>query len=394
MKEIYLDNSATTRCLPDAAEVMKKVLTEDFGNPSSLHNKGVDAELYLKHTRQVIAESLHAKEKEICFTSGGSESNNTAILGACDMYRRNGKHVITTSIEHAAVEMPMTYLEQNGYEVTRLSVDSKGRIDLDELKDSIRDDTVLVSIMQVNNEIGTVEPVEAAAKIIHEKNNKTLFHVDAIQSYGKIPINPGKAGIDMLSVSGHKIHGPKGSGFLYVRDGVRVRPLIFGGGQEGALRSGTENVPAIAGLGEAVSFITKEKHLEKIGRLRKTFVDAISGIDGVSVNGPETPYDGVKDPAVEELVAPYIVSVSVHNVRAEVLLHALEERGIYVSAGSACSSNRPSISRTLKAIGLDTDLLDSTVRFSMSVFTTEEELLAAAEAMKELIPTLQKYRRY
>lgn len=258
MTEIYLDNSATTRCSDEAAKVMAKVLTEDYGNPSSLHNKGMEAENYLKNTRKVIADSLKVDKNEIYFTSGGSESNNAVILGYAAENPKKGKHVITTSIEHASVEMPFQYLEQNGYEVTRLKVDQYGNISLDELRDAIREDTALVSLMHVNNEIGTVEPIEEAAEIIHEKNPNTVFHVDAIQSYGKIPVFPKRTGIDLLSVSGHKIHGPKGSGFLYIKDKVRVRPLVFGGGQERLMRSGTENVPAIAGLGTAVSEIFED----------------------------------------------------------------------------------------------------------------------------------------
>lgn len=405
MNEIYLDNSATTKCSAEASKVMMRVLTEDYGNPSSLHNKGMLAENYLKDTRKKIADTLKVDKKEIYFTSVGSESNNTAILGYLAMNPKKGRHVITTSIEHASVEMPFQYLEESGYEVTRLKVDSFGNISLDELENSIREDTALVSIMHVNNEIGTVEPIEDAAKIIHAKNNDTVFHVDCIQSYGKIPIFPERTGIDMLSVSGHKIHGPKGSGFLYIRDKVRVRPLIFGGGQEGLMRSGTENVPAIAGLGVAVSEIFSDLpgHMDKFVRLRSLFSDGIKEIDGLSINGPENTYssdiirnyDGksldISSP--NGLVAPYIISLSVKSVRAEVLLHALEEKGIYVSAGSACSSNRTNVSRTLTSIKLSKDLLESTIRFSMSYHTTEDDILEAVRALKEIVPMLQRYVR-
>lgn len=437
MNEIYLDNSATTRCSDDAAKAMAKVLTEDYGNPSSLHNKGMLAEDYLKNTRKIIADTLKVDKGEIYFTSGGSESNNTAILGYLAMNPKKGHHVITTSIEHASIEMPFQYLEENGYEVTRLSVDKFGNISLDELSDAIRDDTALVSIMHVNNEIGTVEPIEDAAKIIHEKNPNTVFHVDAIQSYGKLPVYPERTGIDMLSVSGHKIHGPKGSGFLYIRDKVRVRPLVFGGGQEKLMRSGTENVPAIAGLGVAVSEIFEDipGHLDEFIRLRKIFSEGIKDLDGLSINGPVNAYTGamaksydgknVHREAAENLaalttgpmhegaaisdsgngtaesnaedsgiVAPYIISLSVKNVRAEVLLHALEEKGIFVSAGSACSSNRTNVSRTLTAIHLPKNLLESTVRFSMSYHTTDTEITEAVKALHEIVPLLQRYTRH
>lgn len=411
MTEIYLDNSATTRCSDEAAKVMAKVLTDDYGNPSSLHNKGMEAENYLKNTRKVIADSLKVDKNEIYFTSGGSESNNTAILGYTAENPKKGTHVITTSIEHASVEMPFQYLEQNGYEVTRLKVDKYGNISLEELRDAIREDTALVSLMHVNNEIGTVEPIEEAAEIIHGKNPNTVFHVDAIQSYGKIPVFPKRTGIDMLSVSGHKIHGPKGSGFLYIKDKVRVRPLVFGGGQERLMRSGTENVPAIAGLGTAVSEIFGDLpgHLDEFVRLRKIFSDGIKDIDGLSINGPLVPYDGAMAKAYDGkkefrtnaaadnktgIVAPYIISLSVQNVRAEVLLHALEEKGIFVSAGSACSSNRTNVSRTLTAIHLPKNLLESTVRFSMSYHTTATEITEAVKALHEIVPMLQRYTRH
>lgn len=383
--EVYLDNSATTRCCDAAIETMTKVLGTDYGNPSSLHNKGMEAEVYLKNARKTIAQSLKAEEKEIIFTSGGTESDNLALIGAALANSRRGKHVITTSIEHPAVEMPMQYLEELGYEISRLSVGSDGRIDLQELEELLREDTILVSIMHVNNEIGTIEPIAEAGELIKKKSPEILFHVDAIQSYGKIPIVPKKQNIDLLAVSGHKIHGPKGSGFLYCRKGVKIKPRNLGGGQESGYRSGTENVPAIAGLSEAVSLILKkqQEHLDNWYRQRKLFSKRLLAIPGVSING-----------AFDENQAPYIVSVSVENVRAEVLLHALEEKGIYVSAGSACSSNRPQTSRTLQAIGLDRELLDKTIRFSFSVFTTDEELLYAADCMEELVPQLSRYRRY
>ena len=253
--EAYLDNSATTRCCEEAAQLVVKLLTEDYGNPSSLHNKGVIAENYMNDARKKIAKTLKVQEKEICFTSGGTESNNLAIIGVAEANKRSGKHVITTSIEHPSVSATMAYLEEHGYEVTYLPVDAYGVISLDDLKAAIRPDTILVSLMQVNNEIGAIEPVAEAAELIKKKNPDTLIHVDAIQSYGKMYIYPKKLGIDMLSVSGHKIHGPKGSGFLWVKEKTKLKPLILGGGQQKGMRSGTENVPAIAGLGEAAEEI-------------------------------------------------------------------------------------------------------------------------------------------
>ncbi len=238
--QVYLDNSATTRCSGRAKDLMVKVLMEDYGNPSSLHNKGKEAEDYITEAREKIAKTLKVAEKEIVFTSGGTESNNMALIGAAMANCRAGKHIITTAIEHASVAAPLAFLEEQGYEVTRLGVDRDGRISLEELEQAVRQDTILVSVMMVNNEIGAVEPIEEAAKIIRAKNPNTLFHVDAIQAYGKFHIYPKRMGIDLLSVSGHKIHAPKGTGFLYIRDKVKIKPIIYGGYQQKGIRTDTE----------------------------------------------------------------------------------------------------------------------------------------------------------
>ena len=266
--EAYLDNSATTRCCEEAAQLVVKLLTEDYGNPSSLHNKGVIAENYMNDARKKIAKTLKVQEKEICFTSGGTESNNLAIIGVAEANKRSGKHVITTSIEHPSVSATMAYLEEHGYEVTYLPVDAYGVISLDDLKAAIRPDTILVSLMQVNNEIGAVEPIAEAGALIKQCNPQTLFHVDAIQSYGKMRIYPAKMHVDLLSVSGHKIHGPKGTGFLYVGEKVKIKPILFGGGQQKDLRSGTENVPGIAGLGLATKMIYNDLDM-KVALMRE-----------------------------------------------------------------------------------------------------------------------------
>ena len=383
--EAYLDNSATTRCSDEAVKIMTKVLQEDFGNPSSLHNKGMEGENYVKAARSEIAKTLKVNDKEIYFTSGGTESNNLAIIGAARAYRRSGNKVITTMIEHPSVANPFAYLEDNGFEVTYLPVDNLGRVDLNALREAMTEDTILVSVMHVNNEIGAVQPIEEIAEIVKSVNKECVFHVDAIQSYGKFRIYPKKIGVDMLSVSGHKIHGPKGSGFLFVKDKIKLKPIILGGGQEWGMRSGTENVPAIAGLGVAAREIYADfdNNIDRMYKLRDRFISEVTKIDGVTVNGP-----------LDHSGAPHIVSVSVSGVRAEVLLHALEDRNIYVSAGSACSSNKPAISKTLKAIGLDQKLLDSTVRFSFSIHTTEEEVDYAVSALQELVPMLSKYTRH
>lgn len=382
--EAYLDNSATTKCTGAAAEMVYKLLTEEYGNPSSLHMKGIEAEKYLNDSKKKIAKTLKVQEKEIVFTSGGTESNNLAIIGAAMANMRSGKHIITTEVEHASVHSVMQYLEESGFEITYLSVDHDGVIDIDELKNSIRNDTILVSIMHVNNEIGSVMPIEEAGKLIKEINPGTLFHVDAIQSYGKIIIRPRSMNIDLLSVSGHKIHGPKGSGFLYIKDKTKLKPIIYGGGQQKGMRSGTENVPAYAGLGVAAEEIYTdfEKKIEYMYELRDYFIEKILKLPGITVNG-----------RMDHKSAPHVVSVSVDGVRAEVLLHTLEDRNIYVSAGSACSSNKPSISKTLKGIGLKQQLLDSTVRFSFCVNTTKDEIDYAIAVMSETVPMLQKYTR-
>ena len=383
--EAYLDNSATTKSSSKAAKIMTKVLTEDYGNPSALHNKGMEGETYLKDARSKIAKTLKVNDKEIIFTSGGTESNNLALIGTAIANKRRGMHIISSPIEHPSVANPLAALEELGFEITYLPVDDKGVIDLKALSDEIRPDTILVSVMHVNNEIGTIEPIREAASIIKQKNSTTLFHVDAIQSYGKVEILPKKMNIDLVSVSGHKIHGPKGSGFLYISEKVKCKPIILGGGQELGYRSGTENVPAIAGLGVAAEEMFKnfDKYQNRLYELKDYFVDEVQKIDGVSLNGP-----------LDVHGAPHIVSVSVEGVRAEVLLHALEEKYIYVSAGSACSSNKPAISKTLQAIGLRKNLLDSTIRVSFSVHTTKEEIDYALEQMQDIIPKLQKYTRH
>ena len=383
-KEIYLDNSATTKCSERAKDIMVKTLMEDYGNPSSLHKKGVEAENYIKEAKAKIAGTLKANEKEILFTSGGTESNNTALIGAALANKRKGNHIITTSIEHASVSAAAGYLEELGFRVTYLKVDGDGVISLDELREAVCEDTILVSIMMVNNEIGAAEPIEEAVKIIKEKNPETLVHVDAIQAYGKYRIYPKKLGIDLLSVSGHKIHAPKGTGFLYIKEKTKVKPLIYGGGQQKGMRSGTENVPGAAALGEAAAEIYEnfDEKIEHLYKIKQRFTDGVLKIEGISVNGK-----------TGKEAAPQIVSISIDGVRSEVMLHALEERGIYVSAGSACSSNKPSISRTLTGIGLKKNLLESTIRFSFSVHTTEEEIDTALAALAEIVPKLRKYTR-
>ncbi|MGN0156904.1 MAG: cysteine desulfurase family protein [Lachnospiraceae bacterium] len=383
--EVYLDNSATTRCFDDVAAYMTQVMCADYGNPSSLHTKGVQAEKYVRQARETIAKNLKVNEKEILFTSGGTESDNLALIGTAFANMRAGKHLITTAIEHPAILQTMQYLEQQGFRVTYLPVDRYGRISLEELDRAITNDTILVSIMHTNNEIGALEPIAEAGALIKQRNPNIVFHVDAVQGYGKFRIYPKRMGIDLLSVSGHKIHGPKGIGFLYVDEKVKIRPIIFGGGQQKGMRSGTENVPGIAGLGRAVELVYGhlEEDTERLYRLKERLINGVTQIPDVTING----YTGRES-------APHVISVSIRGVRSEVLLHALEDRGIYVSAGSACSSNKPAVSATLRAIGTEKELLDSTIRFSLSVFTTEEEIDYTIRCLYDIIPMLRKYTRY
>ena len=382
--EIYFDNSATTRVFDSVRDIVVKAMTEDYGNPSARHKKGMEAEQYVRGAAARIAKTLKVKDKEILFTSGGTESNNMALVGTAMANHRAGRHIISTRIEHASVYNPLAFLEEQGFEVTYLHVDGEGHISLQELEGAIRPDTILVSVMYVNNEIGAVEPVEAIGSLVHRKNPAALFHVDAIQAYGKFVIRPKKENIDLLSVSAHKFHGPKGVGFLYVDERVKIKPLLYGGGQQRDLRSGTENVPGIAGMGLAAQEMYTG-HVEKtahITSLKDHMIDRMAELEGVTVNSRKG-----------DLGAPQIVSAGFEGVRSEVLLHALEDKGIYVSSGSACSSNHPAISGTLKAVGARKELLDATLRFSFGMFNTLEEVDYCMETLTELLPVLRRYRR-
>lgn len=381
--EAYFDNSATTRVFDCVKDAVVNAMTADYGNAAARHMKGVEAEKLIKEARAEIARSLKVQEKEILFTSGGTESNNIALIGTALANQRAGKHLITTAVEHASIYNTMEFLREQGFEITYLPVDAYGCISLEELREAVREDTILVSVMYVNNEIGAVEPVEEISKIVKAKNPKTLFHVDAIQAYGKYVIRPKKQGIDLLSVSGHKIHGPKGVGFLYIDEKVKIRPIIFGGGQQKGMRSGTENVPGCAGLGAAVRevYTDHDAKIEKLYGLRARMIAGLKKLPGVTVNG----HEGREN-------APQIVSASFEGVRSEVLLHALEERGIYVSSGSACSVNHPGVSGTLRGIGVKKELLDSTIRFSFGLFNTPEEVDYCLEVLGELLPVLRRYR--
>jgi hypothetical protein len=383
--QVYLDNAASTRVSKPVIELMNKAMDEDYANPSAKHLKGMEAEKYLKEAAIKIAKTMKVSEKELVFTSGGTESNNMALIGAAMARQRYGKHIISTAIEHSAVHQVLVHLADLGFEYSILKVDEKGQISLEELKSLLRADTILVSVMYVNNEIGAVQDIKAIADIVHGYNKDIYMHTDAIQAYGKFKIFPKKEGIDLLSVSAHKLHGPKGSGFLYIDERVNIKPIIYGGGQQRGFRSGTLNIPGIAGLGEAAkeAYEDFDKEVEYIYGLRDYLIDEITKLndEGIKLNSDK----GVK-------FAPHVLSISISGVRAEVLLHSMEERGIYIASGSACSSNHPGLSGTLKGIGLKEEFLSSTVRVSFSKYNNKEELDFFLANLKELIPQLRRYK--
>lgn len=382
---IYFDNAATTRAADEVAERVRYMLLENFGNPSAQSMMGVRAENELNDARKIMAKSINALPEEIYFTSGGTEDDNWAIFGTAEGYKRSGKHIITTSIEHPAVAEPMERLRQKGWDITVLDVDKNGYIDLDALRDSIRDDTVLVSTILINNEVGTIQDASAVGKLIKEKNPNTLFHADAVQAFGKYPIDVRKMGIDMLSMSGHKIHGPKGVGFFYMKKGLKVRPIIYGGGQERGQRSATENTPGIAGLAKAVELAMENMDAshEKVMEVKRTLAE------GILRDIPKTHING---PSIEE-ASPYVLNVSFNGLRSEVLLHSLEESEIYVSAGSACSSKKKGGSHVLRSLGLSEERIEGAIRFSFCRYNTVEEALFCLEVLKEKTAFLRKYMR-
>ncbi len=393
--EVYLDNSATTKVTEGVRDKMMKVLYEDFGNPSSMHRMGVKAEQYMKEAAAIIAGNLKVEPKEIIFTSGGTEANNLALIGTALANKRRGNHIITTRIEHPSVHQPLVFLEENGFEVSFAPVDTSGKIIKEKLFELVKENTLMVSIMYVNNEIGAVQDVVELAAELKNRKKELIIHVDAVQAFGKYRIYPKRGGIDLLSFSGHKIHGPKGIGALYISDKIKVNPTVFGGGHQRGIRSGTENVPAIAALGQAVAelYSNFDEKIERMYLLKQRFLQEVSKLEGVQVNG--MPMECTDSFELEHIrkTAPHIMNVSFQGVRSEVLLHALEDKGVYVSAGSACSSHHPTPSVTLTAIGLAKDLMDSTLRISMSEMTTQEEIEYTLEQIKELLPMLRRYTR-
>ncbi len=382
---IYFDNAATTRASEQVAEKVTEMLCHNFGNPASVNKLGLQVEKEIKKTTEILSRGIHCKINEIYYTSGGTEGDNWAIFGTAEGYQRQGKHLITTKIEHPAVKKPMETLEQKGYDITWLSVDKKGKIDLEELKQSIRKDTILVSIILINNETGVIQDVEKIGKIIKQQNENTLFHVDAVQAFGKYAIDVEKMNIDLLTMSAHKINGPKGVGMLYKRQGLKVKPYILGGGQQQGQRSGTENGAGVAGLGVAadICFQNMKKNQQTIFDVKRTLAEGIlNGIADVQINGDTL-----------EQSSPYVLNVTFKGLRSEVLLHALESKDIFVSAGSACDSKKKVGSPILTAMGLPFNEIEGAVRFSFCQYNTVEEAQECVKQLKEIVPFLRKYNR-
>lgn len=377
--EIYFDNSATTKPYEEVIEAAADTMRNFYANPSSAYSLGIKAEKKLEESREIIAKTLNCSREEIIFTSGGSEANNFLIRG----FVRENSHIITTKIEHPSVINLCKDLESSGAKVTYLNVDERGKIDLEELEKAINKDTVVVSIMQVNNEIGTVQEMEGIGKLIKEKSSRIKFHVDAVQSYGKYKIDVQKCKIDLLSASGHKIHGPRGIGFAYIRKGLMPKPLIFGGGQERSFRSGTENVAAAAGFARASKIIhsRREENFKRAQELKSYFLERLSSFEKIKINSP-----------IGREFSPYILSVSFMGVRAEVLLHLLEEADIFVSTGSACSSKDTKDSHVLKAIGLKEEEIKGTIRFSFCEYNTKEEVDYVIDVLKRSIKFLRRVK--
>lgn len=380
--KIYLDNSATTKPREKVVDDMMTMLTSDYGNPSSLHRMGLEVEKKIRKSRDQISNYLNVASDEIMFTSGGTESNNIAIQGIVRNYKRLGKHLITSKTEHSSVLNIFKYLETKGYSVTYLDVDSNGLIDLEQLNESINSETLLVSIIYVNNETGVIQPIEEVRRIINLKNKETKLHLDGVQAFGKINIDIRRLGVDSLSFSGHKIHGPKGIGGLFIKKDLKLAPIIFGGGQEENLRSGTENTPGIIGLGTAVDELNKhfKKEHEIILKNKLYFYEKIvDNIEDIKLNS-----------FLDNRGAPHILNISFRHTRGEVLLHYLESDNIYVSTGSACSSKGTDKSGILKALKLTDNEIDGAIRFSFSYENTKEELDFVIEKLIKAVIEIRK----
>lgn len=371
----YLDNSATTKVCEKAKKNIIDALENCWGNPSSLHEKGIEADALLLKARETLAKTLSCEKDEIFFTSGGTEGNNLAVFGAAYANKRKGNRVITSAVEHPSVQKAFDRLENEGFEVIRVGTDEFGTLDFSALEDAVNEKTVLVSIMAVNNEVGTIQPIDKIAALIKRKNSPALFHIDAVQAFGKLPLNVKKLGADLMTVSSHKIHGPKGVGALFIKKGTKLTPVAVGGGQERDIRPGTEPMPAIAGFMGAVEELTVKASLEKITTLRDGFTEELRKRDGIVINSPDD-------------ALPYIVNISLPGYRSETLLNFLSDSGFYVSSGSACAKGHKS--HVLTAMKLPDRLIDSSLRISLSRFTTEEELNAFVEALDKAMKVIMK----
>jgi len=379
---IYMDHAATTRPYDQVVQAVARTMQITYGNPSSLHQLGVEAEEALEKSRQMIAASLQVEPGEVTFTSGGTETNNMVLKGVGRTRQKAGKHIIASAIEHKSVLNTLQAMEEHGFEVTYLPVTSHGIIDMDALEEALREDTILVSIMHVNNETGAIQPVDQVADILRKQKSRALLHADAVQSYGKIPLHPKQSGIDLLTTSSHKIHGPKGAGALYKDHDVPMIPLIDGGEQERGLRSGTENLPAIVGFAKAVELnfqesFEKQQHMRHLkntlqARLKEQFENLVT-------NTPE-----------DEHAAPHILNVSFPGMKGEVLLHHLEAKGIFVSPGSACTSGRNTPSHVLNAMGLKNDDVQGTLRFSFSAENQQEDI---DHVMEHIVPIVERLKK-
>ncbi len=379
MKEIYLDNSATTKVCSASVEKAVEMMTKIYGNPSSLHSKGLEAEHEMQKARQIISDELGAEKGEIYFTSGGTEGNNLAVFGAANALKRRGNRIVTTAIEHSSVMESMQRLEKEGFEVVYLTPDKSGKVRSEDIKSAITKDTILVSIMSVNNETGSVQPIECVRYAIQASGSPALFHTDAVQAFMKMPVIPKKLGIDLLTLSGHKIHAPKGVGALYVRKGVRILPIHFGGLQEKKLRPGTEACPAICAMGAAVEDLKRRKErTELISELNTYCRKKLAETEGIVINSDE---GGL----------PYIINFSAVGLRSETLLHFLADRRIYVSSGSACAKGQKS--HVLKSIGLPDSITDSAIRISFSEENTKEDIDILIKFLGDALLTLARTNR-
>ena len=373
----YLDNSATTQVCREAADAAYRMMRENYGNPSSLHKAGIQAEAAVETARGIIADSLNVQPKTIYFTSGGTEANNTALFGAAQALKRRGNRVIVSAVEHSSVYESAKRLAELGYDAQFVPVTEQGVVDIDALKVLLTEKTILVSVMTVNNETGAIQPIERIAKLVHKNCPEALFHSDAVQAYGKMPVKPKKWGVDLMSISAHKIHGAKGCGALYIRDGARILPLLYGGEQQKKVRPGTESAPLIAAFGAAAAAVFPDLslHADHIRKLNRYALDQLQAVNAISVNSP-----------IDAL--PYIINISVEGIRSETMLHHLEENDVYVSSSSACAKGKRSY--VLEAMGLPDDRIDSSLRISFSRYNTTEDIDALVEGLKSGIATLQR----